>query len=69
MKNSVYLDTNELLEEKYKAQKELSYQADSSRKGYLKFVEEEVRKLFKQKGWNLKYSKRKGGFLEQNFSS
>jgi (p)ppGpp synthase/HD superfamily hydrolase len=59
--------TNELLEEKYKAQKELSQQAEKEKKDYLKLIEEEVQKLFKRNGWNLRLSKRKGGFLEQNF--
>lgn len=55
--------TNELLEEKYKAQKELSAQAKKEKKNYLEFVEEEVKEFFKKKGWKLKYSQRKGGFL------
>lgn len=59
--------TNELLEEKYKAQKELSHQAEKEKKDYLKIIEEEVQELFKRKGWNSRLSKRKGGYLEQNF--
>ncbi|NIM18599.1 MAG: hypothetical protein GTO45_42025 [Candidatus Aminicenantes bacterium] len=53
--------TNELLEEKYKAQKELSHQAEIEKKDYLELIEEEVQELFKKNGWNLKYSKRRGG--------
>jgi len=68
MKKSVYFDTNVLLEEKYKAQKELSDQAEAEKKEYLKLIEEEVQELFKKNGWNLKYSKRKGGFLGQRLS-
>jgi hypothetical protein len=60
--------TNELLEEKYKAQRELSRQAEVEQKDYLKLIEEEVQKLFKKNGWELKYSKRKGGFLGQTLS-
>lgn len=56
--------TNELLEEKYRAQKELSHQAEKEKKDYLKLIEEEVKELFKRNGWNLRLSKRKGGFLE-----
>jgi (p)ppGpp synthase/HD superfamily hydrolase len=59
--------TNQLLEEKYKAQKELSHQAEKEKKDYLKLIEEEVKELFKRNGWNSMLSKRKGGFLEQNF--
>jgi hypothetical protein len=55
--------TNEILEEKYRAQKELAYQAEKEHKEYLELVEEEVRKLFKKNGWRLTYSQRKGGFL------
>ena len=60
--------TNELLEEKYKAQKELSHQAEMGNEEYLKVIEEEVQKLFKRNGWDFKYSKRKGGFLGQSLS-
>ena len=37
--------------------------ADKEKKDYLKFIESEVNSLFKKNGWNLKYSKRRGGFL------
>ena len=56
--------TNELLEEKYKAQKELSERAEKEKKDYFKIIEEEVKELFEKKGWKLKFSTRKGGFLD-----
>jgi len=58
--------TNELLEAKYNAQKELAEQAKKEQKEYLKLVEEEVLELFKRKGWPIVYSPRKGGFLKQS---
>jgi hypothetical protein len=57
--------TNDLLEEKYMAQKKLAQQAKKEKKDYLEFIEKEVRELFKKKGWNLKYSKKKGGYSKQ----
>lgn len=57
--------TNELLEEKYKAQKKLAKQGKKEKIDYLGFIEKEVRELFKKKGWKLKYSKRKGGYSKQ----
>lgn len=57
--------TNELLEEKYKAQRELAQRAEKENKDYLSLAEEEVKQLFKEKGWKLNYSNRKGGFLSQ----
>ena len=58
--------TNDLLEEKYKAQKELFLQAEKQGKEYHQFIREMVQKLFKAKGWTLKYSPRKGGFIDPN---
>ncbi len=58
--------TNELLEEKYKAQRELAEQAEREGKTYHAVAEEKVRELFKKNGWKMKISKRKGGFLGQN---
>lgn len=55
--------TNELLEEKYRAQRELFLQAEREQKEYSKLIEEEVISLFKKNKWQLKSSKRKGGFL------
>lgn len=57
--------TNELLEEKYKAQKQLSKKADKENKHYLEIIESEVRGLFLKNGWPLKFSKRKGEYLGQ----
>ncbi len=56
--------TNELLEEKYKAQKALSLQARKENKDYLTLIEEEVRELFQKNGWNLKIADRKGGYTQ-----
>ena len=53
----------ELLEEKYRAQRELSFQAEKEKKEYSRIIEEEVENLFQKNGWKLKFSKRKGGFL------
>jgi|GEM_PF-2429608 len=56
--------SNELLEEKYKVQKELSNQAITEQKTYFKLIENQVQELFQRNGWDLKYAKRKGGYLE-----
>jgi hypothetical protein len=56
--------SNELLDEKDKAQKELFIQAEKEGKEYFKLIEEEVQELFRRNDWDLKYSKRKGGYLE-----
>jgi len=58
--------TNDLLEEKYKAQRELFQEAESSGKDYLDFIESEVKDLFRQKGWSLDFSERRGGFLTRS---
>jgi (p)ppGpp synthase/HD superfamily hydrolase len=58
--------TNELLEEKYKAQKQLFNKAKSENKNYLDLIEEEVKDLFSRNNWNFKFSKRKGSFLKQS---
>jgi ribosomal protein L17 len=58
--------TNEILEEKYKAQKELSFQAERENKDYLELIQDQVHKLFSEKGWQIKFSTRKGGFLKRN---
>ena len=55
--------TNELLEEKYRAQRELSLEAEKVKEKYFKLIEKEVLNLFKKNGWKLRFSKRKGGFL------
>ena len=61
--------TDDLLEEKYKAQRQLSKEADKANKDYLEFVEAEVKSLYAKRGWKLKVSKRKGGFLNQTASN
>ena len=55
--------TNEVLEEKYKAQRELYEKAKKLSKDYLYIVEEEVKELFKKMGWTLRFSKRRGEWL------
>ena len=57
--------TNELLQEKYKTQKNLSKIAQDTKKDYNDIIEENVRDLFRQKSWELVFSKRKGGYLNQ----
>ena len=57
--------TNELLQEKYKAQKELSKKAQDTKVNYFDIIEKYVKELYKQKNWNLVFSKRKGGYLDQ----
>ena len=54
---------SELLEEKYKAQKKIAEIAKKTGKSYFQVVNKNVRKLFKEKGWELKYSNRKGGYI------
>ena len=61
--------TNDLLEEKYKAQRQLSEEADKANKDYLEFIEAEVKSLYAKKGWKLRVSKRRGGFLGQSASN
>ena len=56
--------TNELLEEKYKAQKILIEKAEKESLDYLKLVEKGARELFEQKGWEINFSKRKGVYLK-----
>ncbi len=49
--------TNELLEEKYKAQSRLLKQAKIENKDYFEFINDEVQKLFNKKGWKIKARK------------
>ena len=46
--------TNELLEEKYKAQIRLLKQAKIENKDYFEFINDEVQKLFNKKGWKIR---------------
>jgi len=57
--------TNELLEEKYKAQKELFKIARDDEELYFEMIEQLVRELYKEKNWNLVFSKRQGSFEEK----
>ena len=57
--------TNELLEEKYKTQKELIEFAEDDQELYFELIEQFVAELYRDKKWNLVYSKRKGGYEEQ----
>ncbi len=50
--------TNELLEEKYKAQKELVKKAKREKKEYFEIINSEVKDLFKLKGWKIHYAKK-----------
>ncbi|OQY00954.1 MAG: hypothetical protein B6I26_06735 [Desulfobacteraceae bacterium 4572_130] len=51
--------TNELLEEKYKAQKQLFKKAKIEKKDYFEIVNQEVQDLFKLKGWKIEFNKKK----------
>ncbi|MCH8316924.1 MAG: hypothetical protein IIA88_00265 [Bacteroidetes bacterium] len=57
--------TNELLEEKYKAQKQIATKAKKQSKNYLQVVEEEVGALFKKFGWSMNEANREGGYLKK----
>lgn len=52
--------TNDLLEEKRNAQKRLAEKAAAESKDYAQVVEEEVRELYRARGWRLVFSRRKG---------
>lgn len=58
--------TNELLEEKYKAQQQLSQKAEKEKKGYFEIVESEVIDLFRQNGWKIEFDKRVGGYINND---
>ncbi len=55
--------TNELLEEKYKAQKQLSKRAENEKTTYFEIVKREVESLYKKNGWEMRFDKRSGGRL------
>jgi len=59
--------TNELLEEKYRAQKELCASSQDDQKSYIDLIEHYAQELYKEKNWNLTFSKRKGGYEEPAF--
>lgn len=54
--------TSELLEEKYRAQKRILAKAGGNQEKYFEIVTELANELYKEKGWDLVYSKRNGGF-------
>lgn len=54
--------TSELLEEKYRAQKKILAKAGGSHERYFEILLELTKELYKEKGWDLVYSKRDGGF-------
>jgi hypothetical protein len=60
--------TNDLLEEKRKAQKRLAEKAARESKEYAQVVEE-VRKLYRARGWRLVFSRRKGVWSRSQTSS
>ena len=55
--------TNELLEEKYKAQRLLSKKAMSEKTNYFEIVKQEVEDLYKKNGWEIRFAKRSGGHI------
>ncbi|EDN71101.1 hypothetical protein BGP_4039 [Beggiatoa sp. PS] len=55
--------TNALLEEKYKAQRQLSKKAKAEKVDYFEIVNMEVQNLFKHNGWDIQFDKRNGGNL------
>ena len=57
--------TDELLEEKYKAQKELAERAEKEKKDYFKIIEEEVKELFEKKAENWNFPPGKADFYFQ----
>ena len=57
--------TNELLEEKYKAQQLLLKESEAAKIDYFDLIQQEVLELFKQNGWVLTFAERKGGYLKE----
>jgi hypothetical protein len=60
--------TSELLEEKYRAQKKILAKAGGIQEKYFEIVTELANELYKEKGWNLVFSKRNGGYENQKTS-
>ena len=58
--------TNQLLEEKYEAQRQLSKEAQVTKIDYFEIVNKEVRELFKQNGWEIEFDKRTGGHIRSS---
>lgn len=61
--------TNELLEEKYKAQRQLSRKAEIEKKDYFEVIENEVQELFIQNGWKMQFDEKKGGHINNSFTN
>lgn len=57
------MPVNELLREKYKAQKKLLEKAENESLDYFFIVERDSKALFHKNNWKLRISSRKGGFL------
>ena len=53
-----------ILEEKWRVQKQMAKEANYDLKKLMENSKKTVEKLFKEKGWELKYSKRKGGYIK-----
>lgn len=61
--------TNDLLEEKYKAQKQLSEKAEFTKTDYYEIVKKEVKDLYARKGWKMRFEKRSGGYLKKSVTN
>ncbi|MGR3177002.1 MAG: hypothetical protein ACUZ8E_02970 [Candidatus Anammoxibacter sp.] len=55
--------TNDLLEEKYKAQRQLSERAGIEKTNYFEIAKQEVENLYKKNGWKMSFAKRSGGHI------
>ena len=56
--------TNEILEEKYKAQRELTKKAVIEKKDYFEIIKDEVRDLFNKNCWEVRFYNGKGVNIE-----
>ena len=56
--------TNELLEEKYKAQRQLAKRAEVEKTNYFEIVKQEVEDLYKKNGWEIRFAKKSGGYIK-----
>lgn len=63
------MQDNPLLEEKYRVQRDLARRARGNMREYLRLLEEDVRALFQEHGWVLRYADRRGGNLEPGWES
>ena len=55
--------TNDLLEEKYKAPRQLSKRAEIEETNYFEIVKQEVENLYKKNGWEMLFDKKSGGHI------